>query len=232
KDQPVMISSVRSLDESGFQIPTAVSTQNEIFAAQGKTTLAVGFGQELLGLFAVADTIRPDIQPTIQELKELGIQHTVMLTGDNLRTATYIGEQVGIDEVQAELMPDDKVTAINALVSRFQETGMVGDGVNDAPALANATVGIALGGASTDVALESADVVLMADELEKLPFAVGLGRATRRMISQNLAIALGVIAILMIAAIFGWAGLGFTVILHEGSTIVVALNALRLLNYH
>ena len=128
-------------------------------------------------------------------------------------------------------MPEDKVTAVDALVARYQATGMVGDGVNDAPALAKATVGIALGGASTDVALETADVVLMADEIAKVPYVVSLGRATLSLIKQNLAISLGVIFFLMASALFGWAGLGLAVIIHEGSTIVVALNAMRLLKF-
>jgi Cd2+/Zn2+-exporting ATPase len=231
KNQPVWIGSFRRLIETGFQIPPEVLAQSSSLAAQGKTTMTVSRGEELLGLLAVADTIRPNIKPTIEELQDLGIQHTVMLTGDNQQVASHIADQVGVDEVHAELMPEDKVTAVQSLVSQYQEAGMVGDGVNDAPALANATVGIALGGASTDVALETADVVLMADELVKLPFAVGLGRATRKLIFQNLVIALGVITFLMIAALSGWAGLGITVVIHEGSTIAVALNALRLLRY-
>jgi Cd2+/Zn2+-exporting ATPase len=231
KNQPVWIGSFRRLFETGFRIPPAILAQSESLAAQGKTTMAVSHGEELLGLLAVADTIRPDIKSTIEELQDLGIQRTVMLTGDNQQVASHIADQVGVDEVRAELMPEDKVAAVKSLVSQYQEAGMVGDGVNDAPALANATVGIALGGASTDVALETADVVLMADELVKLPFAVGLGRATRKVILQNLVIALGVIIFLMIAALSGWAGLGITVVIHEGSTIAVALNALRLLRY-
>ncbi len=231
KDQPVWVGSFRRLYETGFQIPPAVLAQSESLAAQGKTTMAVSRGEELLGLLAVADTVRPDIKSTIEELQDLGIQHTVMLTGDNRQVASHIADQVGVDEVRAELMPEDKVVAVQSLVSRYQEVGMVGDGVNDAPALANATVGIALGGASTDVALETADVVLMADELLKLPFAVGLGRATRSLIIQNLVIALGVITFLMIAALSGWAGLGVVIVINEGSTIAVALNALRLLRY-
>ncbi len=231
QEQPVWISSLSKLNESSILVTPDIIVQNGLLSAQGKTTMAVGRGDELLGLLAVADTIRPDIKSTIESLHNLGLQHTVMLTGDNQRAASYIADQVGIGEFQAELMPEDKVTAVDALVARYQATGMVGDGVNDAPALAKATVGIALGGASTDVALETADVVLMADEIAKVPYVVSLGRATLSLIKQNLAISLGVIFFLMASALFGWAGLGLAVIIHEGSTIVVALNAMRLLKF-
>jgi Cd2+/Zn2+-exporting ATPase len=231
QDQVVWIGSLNRLSDTDSQIPPAIYTQHATLSGQGKTTMVVGKGKQLLGLLAVADTVRPDTKSTIGALHDLGIQHTVMLTGDNQQAASHIAEQVGVGEFQAELMPEDKVAAVNSLVELYQDTGMVGDGVNDAPALANATVGIALGGASTGVALETADVVLMADELVKLPFAVGLGRATRSLILQNLVIALGVIFFLMISALSGLAGLGITVVIHEGSTIVVALNALRLLGY-
>ena len=154
-----------------------------------------------------------------------------MLTGDNARVATAIAKQVGLSDFRADLMPEDKVTAIRDLRAEFGEVAMVGDGVNDAPALANATVGIAMGGAGTDVALETADVALMGDDLSKLPFAVGLGRATRAIIQQNLIVSLGVIALLVIASLTGWASIGVAILFHEGSTIVVVLNALRLLRY-
>lgn len=229
--QPVWIGSPRTLNQAVLQVDPNFLKHADALAVQGKTTIAIRMGNQLLGLFAVSDTIRPLIKTTMGKLSDLGIAHTVMLTGDNQQAAEHIAKQVGVDEVRAELMPEDKVSAVQALVDIYQEAGMVGDGVNDAPALAQATVGIALGGASTDVALETADVVLMADDLTKLPFSIGLGRATRSLILQNLVIALGVIAFLMFAALFGLAGLGITVMIHEGSTLLVALNALRLLRY-
>jgi Cd2+/Zn2+-exporting ATPase len=228
---PVWIGSIRSLDLGKLKVDPDFHTKVELLAGQGKTTLAVSLGDKILGLLAVSDTIRPDIKTTLSKLSDLGITHKVMLTGDNQQAADQIAMHAGFDEVHADLMPEDKVAAIKSLVARYQETAMVGDGVNDAPALAQATVGIALGGAGTDVALETADVVLMADDLAKLPFSVGLGRATRSLILQNLVIALAVIVILMITALFGLTSLGITVIIHEGSTLLVALNALRLLRY-
>jgi Cd2+/Zn2+-exporting ATPase len=193
--------------------------------------MALAVGPDVVGLLAVADTVRPYAAPTMQALRRLGVARTIMLTGDNPRVAAAIAEQAGLSEYRAELLPEDKLATITALNAEYGVTGMVGDGVNDAPALANATVGIAMGGAGTDVALETADVALMGDALGKLPLAVGLGRATRAIILQNLVVALGVIAVLVVAAVTGWAGIGAAVILHEGSTVLVALNALRLLGY-
>lgn len=154
-----------------------------------------------------------------------------MLTGDNERVARAVAKAVGLEDVQASLLPEEKVAAVAKLVEQYGQVAMLGDGVNDAPALARATVGIAMGGAGNDVALEAADVVLMGDELGKLPLAVGLSRAARAVIRQNLLIALGTIALLIPATLFGWAGLGLAVFIHEGSTIVVVFNALRLLTY-
>jgi Cd2+/Zn2+-exporting ATPase len=231
QQQPVWIGSMRVLDQTNFEVDPAIPAMAETFVEQGKTTMALGRGNKLLGLLAVSDTLRPGIRSTIKKLKVLGVAHTMMLTGDNQQAAAHIAGKVGIDEFRAELMPDEKVTAVRDMVADYQEVGMVGDGVNDAPALAQATVGIALGGASTDVALETADVVLMADDLTRLPFSVGLGRATRSLIQQNLVIALSVIFLLITATLFGLTGLGITVLIHEGSTLLVALNALRLLRF-
>ncbi len=167
----------------------------------------------------------------MRELRDLGIERLVMLTGDNRLVAERIAAEVGLTDVRAELLPGDKLQAIGDLESEYGLVAMVGDGVNDAPALAAATVGIAMGGAGTAVALETADVALMGDNLDRLPFAVGLSRAARANIQQNLVVSLGVIILLILASVIGLVQLSGAVILHEGSTIVVVLNALRLLRY-
>lgn len=229
--QPIRIGKLSALADDAIQISSSIRIRGEELKSQGKTIIAISKGEDLLGLIAVADTLRSEVKSTVEDLHHLGIQKTIMLTGDNSRAASHVAKQAGIKEVRSDLLPDEKVAAVQSLVESYQSVGMVGDGVNDAPALTAATVGIALGGASTEVALETADVVLMADDLSNLPFAVGLGRSTRSLTIQNLVIALGVILFLIGAALFGLVGLGFTVIIHEGSTIAVALNALRLLRY-
>jgi Cd2+/Zn2+-exporting ATPase len=164
-------------------------------------------------------------------LKANGIERVVMLTGDNARVARAIAKQVGVDEFRAELLPEDKVRVIKELKEEIGPVAMVGDGVNDAPALATATVGIAMGAAGTDVAMETADVVLMSDNLQNIVFALALSRHARRVIYQNLTFALAVIIVLVVCA------LGFSLLLpigvvgHEGSTVLVCLNGLRLLSF-
>jgi len=229
--QTVLIGSLKLMEESAIVVPAQARQHVEALEASGKTTMVVALDSHLVGVLALADTLRPDAPLTMAALKKLGVRETVMLTGDNVRIAATIAEQAGLTNFRADLMPEDKVTAIRSLVAEYGEVAMVGDGVNDAPALANATVGIAMGGAGTDVALETADVALMGDDLSRLPFAVGLGRATRAIITQNLCIALGVITLLVITSLFGLAGIGVAIFFHEGSTIVVVLNALRLLGF-
>ncbi len=174
---------------------------------------------------------RENVTQVMTALRQLGVEHLVMLTGDNDAVAQQIAVQVGLTEAQANLMPEDKLTTIRQLEGKYQSIAMIGDGVNDTPALAAATVGIAMGGAGTAVALETADMALMADDLGKLPFAVGLSRFSRSIIQQNLLISLGVIGLLILTSVFNVVQLGGVVVLHEGSTIIVVLNALRLLLY-
>ncbi len=186
---------------------------------------------QYIGVLGLADRPRAGVQENLQRLLALGVEHLIMLTGDNGEVAQRIAGEVGITDVRAGLLPEHKLDLIAALKTEFGKVAMTGDGVNDAPALAAATVGIAMGGAGTAVALETADVALMADDLSKLPFAVGLSQASRRIIVQNLALALGVILLLVFTSVLGLVQLTGAVILHEGSTILVVLNALRLLRY-
>lgn len=165
------------MDEAGAMLSGEALEIGEALQQAGKTLMWIAEGQNLLGLIALADTLRSEAAQAMKALKQAGVEHTIMLTGDNSRAASAIAAEIGLTEFRADLMPEDKLTVIRELVQQYGQVGMIGDGVNDAPALANATVGIAMGGAGTDVALETADVALMGDDLSKLPFAVGLGRA-------------------------------------------------------
>jgi Cd2+/Zn2+-exporting ATPase len=225
------VGSLKWLAESGEAIPAEIGAQAEIWEDQGASVVAASRSGALLGILAVADGLRPEAQQMIEALHSMGIQETILLTGDNQRVARHAAAQAGIRAYAAELLPEEKLLAIGDLVRSSGTAAMVGDGINDAPALAHASVGIAMGGAGTPAALEAADVALMADDLANLPFAIGLGRAAGTVIRQNLAIALVVIAGLVAASITGWVGIGLAIALHEGSTLLVVLNSLRLLDY-
>jgi Cd2+/Zn2+-exporting ATPase len=181
------------------------------------------------GYIAVSDSLRPGTAEVIAALAAEGIQRTVMLTGDNEATARAIGTAAGVDEVQAKLLPEDKVAAVESLLEKYQAVAMVGDGVNDAPAMARATVGIAMGAAGTDTALETADVALMADDLSKLPFAVRLSRRARRIILQNIVLSLAIKAVFLALALGGVATLWMAVFADVGASLIVTLNGMRLL---
>jgi len=196
---------------------------------RGRTVMVVRRGGQYLGAVGLMDTPRESARTVAQSLRKLGITRMIMISGDNQTVADAVAAQTGIDEAWGDLLPEDKVEAIKRLRDEHQ-VAMVGDGVNDAPAMANATVGIAMGAAGSDVALETADIALMADNLDALPFAVGLSRRTRGIIRQNLLASLGVVALLIPAAISGLS-IGLAVLVHEGSTLVVVANALRLLRF-
>ena len=207
----------------------AIRKKAEELQNQGYTTVIVRYNQQWLGVIGIADSVRQEAAQAIAELKQNGIEQTVMLTGDNERVAAAIAKTLGITDVRANLLPEDKLVAVRELTEQKKYVAMVGDGVNDAPALAQATVGIAMGGAGTDVALETADIALMADDLTHLPYAVHLSRVSRKIIRQNLWFSLGIVGILVITALSGITGLSIMVIIHEGSTLLVVGNALRLL---
>ncbi len=212
------------------QLPPDVDAANKKLVDEGRTTMVVRKGGRFLGVIGVMDTPRPVAGQVMAELRKLGIERLIMISGDNQKVAEAVAHSVGLTEARGDLMPEQKVEAIKKLRTEHGKVAMVGDGVNDAPAMANATVGIAMGAAGSDVALETADVALMADDLAQLPFAVGLSRSTSRIIKQNLWVSLGVVVVLIPATILGL-NIGTAVIFHEGSTLLVVINALRLLAY-
>jgi Zn2+/Cd2+-exporting ATPase len=197
-------------------------------AATGKTIVWVAIDDELAGAIALADTLRPEAVELVRRLDRLGIVQ-IMLTGDGAANANAIAQQLGITQVYAELLPEDKVDLIRQFQAKYQDVAMVGDGINDAPALAAAAVGIAMGVAGSDVALETADVILMTDSLDKLEQAIKLGKRTQRIIKQNITFALSFIVLLLIGNFMGGINMPLGVFGHEGSTVLVTLSGLRLL---
>lgn len=197
--------------------------------SQGKTVMIFGTHDEILAIIAVADEVRDSSRDVIRRLHTMGIEHTIMLTGDNQSTAEVIGRQVGVTDIKGSLMPEDKLEYITQLKKEYMNVAMVGDGINDAPALASANVGIAMGGSGTDTALETADIALMNDNLDKLPFLVKLSKKTLAIIKQNIAISLVLKLIALLLIIPGWLTLWIAIIADMGATLLVTLNGLRLM---
>lgn len=199
--------------------------------SEGKTVVAVGQNGKLTGLIALADEIRPEAASVLRRLREMGIHEQVILTGDHERVARAVGRQVGIETVMASLLPEEKVEAVKELNSRHKGTAMLGDGVNDAPALTAATVGLAMGGAGSPATIETADVTLMADDLNMLPYAVRISRLARRLVRFNIALALGLKLLLAVGAVTGVVSLLVAVLVGDlGASLAVTLNAMRLAN--
>jgi len=231
-ERTLWIGNERMFNERSITIPTEVKAKAESLEKEGQTAMYIYCVSKprWLGLLAVADTLREDAVEMIQALKITGIERVVMLTGDNPHVAAAIAERAGVDEFHAGLLPQDKVTVLQSLQKKYGPVAMVGDGVNDAPSLATADIGIAVGG-GTDVAIETADVVLMSEDLRKIPFAINLAKQARRVVYQNLTFALAVIVVLVASAFGAQLALPLGVLGHEGSTVLVVLNGLRLLGY-
>jgi len=210
-------------------IPTDLAEKIATLQHEGKTVMVAGTTKQIFALIAVADEVRENSRDVIKSLHSLGIEKTIMLTGDNMGTAYAIGKQVGVSEIKAELLPQEKLSFIKELRTNYDHVSMVGDGVNDAPALAASTVGVAMGGAGTDTALETADIALMADDLGKLPFTVKLSRKALAIIKQNITFSLGIKLVALLLVIPGWLTLWIAIFADMGATLLVTLNSLRLL---
>jgi Cd2+/Zn2+-exporting ATPase len=225
----VKVGRMKYIEECAGKLPDDLLAIHDRLHREAKTVLFVSYDCDWLGVLAVADELRPEAKALVDDLHRAGVKHVVMLTGDSTAVAQQIAARAGVDDVRAELMPEDKATIMQELEREYGPVAMVGDGVNDAPALATATVGIAMGAAGTDVALETADVVLMGDKLDTIPYTIGLSRRARRVVWQNIAFALGVIVVLVLSSFVISLPLPLGVVGHEGSTVIVVLNGLRLL---
>lgn len=229
--KPLYLGNRTGLLQQGISIEETVKVYAEKQEDLGNTAVFVANDVEIIGIISIADTVREQAAEAIRDLKNEGIEHLVMLTGDNKRTADIVARQLNMDRMYAELLPEDKAERIKNCMDKGYHLAMLGDGVNDAPALATANVGIAMGVAGTDVAMETADVILMADDLNKLTHAIKLAKATIRNMKQNVFIAVGTVALLLAGVLTQNVNLASGMLFHELSVLVVILNAIRLVRY-
>jgi len=222
------LGSHRYLEERGQETPDA-HEKLESMSAAGRTVVVIGNDRHVCGFIALADTVKPNAKQAMADLRALGIQHLVMLTGDNRGTADAIASQVGVDEILAELLPEDKVKKVEELVARYGRVAMLGDGVNDAPALARATIGVAMGATGSDAAIETANVALMSDDLAKLPWLIRHSRRTLRVIRQNIVFAVAVKAAFVGLTFAGYSSMWAAIAADTGASLLVVANGLRLL---
>jgi Cd2+/Zn2+-exporting ATPase len=226
--RPFWLGSHRYLQERGQETET-VHERLESMSRAGRTVVAIGNDEHVCGLIALADQVRPQAQQVVQQLRNEGIEHVILVTGDNYGTAEAIAQQTGMDEFHAELLPQDKLTLVEGLVDRYGSVAMIGDGVNDAPAMARATLGIAMGAAGSDAAIETADVALMSDDLSRVPWLIRHARRTLRVIQQNIGFSLAVKVAFVLFTFFGIASLWSAIIADMGASLLVIFNGLRLL---
>ncbi|CAM1333223.1 heavy metal translocating P-type ATPase [Tenacibaculum aestuariivivum] len=231
KNDTVFIGNSKLMIDQSIIISDNIDLVMNNLLLNGHTAMLVAYKQQVIGLLSVMDLPRVNAKETLTRLKKLGIKKMIMLTGDHQNVANSIALQIGLTGAKGNLLPEDKVIEIQKLKTQNNKVAMVGDGVNDAPAMASSTVGIAMAAAGSDVALETADVALMSDRIDKLPFVIALSRKSKIIIKQNIWISLGVVALLIPITLFGLTSIGYAVLIHEGSTLVVVLNALRLLQF-
>lgn len=227
--ETVYIGNPRLFAELGIALDAQINQLVVHLQSEGKTVMIVGTDSRQFGVIAMADEVRPASAVAIKALHDAGVRHTIMLTGDNTATAKAMSAQVGVDDFRAELLPQDKVSVMQDLLRKYVKVAMIGDGINDAPALALSTVGIAMGGSGTDTAMETADIVLMADDLTKLPFTITLSRKSLAIIRQNITFSLVIKTIAVLAVFPGWLTLWLAILADMGASIIVTLNSLRLL---
>ena len=228
KGKEYWLGSHRFLEERGQETPE-VHEQLEALSALGHTVVVVGTEAHVCGFIALSDTIRPEARAVIAELRGMGVEHVVMLSGDNQGTADIIGRQAGMDESRGELLPADKMATVGELVERYGAVAMVGDGINDAPALSKATLGIAMGAAGSDTAMEAADIALMSDDLSKIAWLIRHSRRMLGIIRANIVLSLAVKAVFVVLTISGHASLWAAIAADMGVSLLVIFNALRLL---